>query len=305
MQTVAQPQPTAAGVPAARVLTRAHLAIPGLLTALFCFRAGGFFPLWTGIGAVALGLALVVRVTLADRPFAGWSPAATVTALGGAGLASWALVSAAWSHAPERALTEFDRALLYTLLVVLMAMAPRRPGDLTVVLRWVLAGLIVACLAGLASRLLPDLAPISGRYVAERLSFPLTYWNAMGLVAGLAVVLALHHGSGVGEPRWMRALATAALPVAVATLYFTFSRGALAACGLGVLAYLGLGASRRMLFLLAAAALPVAVTLAAAWQAGALATADYFHGDGPDQGQRVAVVVAACALVGALLRLAV
>jgi O-Antigen ligase len=304
MQTIEKPQPIAAAAPAARYVARAHLAVPGLLTVLLCFRAGGFFPLWTGIGAVALCLALAVRVTVAERPFAGWSTAATITALGGAGLASWTLASAAWSHAPERALTEFDRALLYTLLVALMAMAPRRPGDLSLALRWILAGLLVVSLAGLGSRVTPDLVPISGRYLAERVSFPLTYWNAAGLASALAVVLALHHATGGQEPRWVRVLATAALPIPVVTLYFTFSRGAIVACAIGVLAYLVLGATRRLLFVAAAAAIPLAVSLGAAWQAGLLATDHYFRGGGPAQGHKVAAVVAVSALVGAGLRLA-
>src|SRR3954468_2392015 len=113
METIPKPRPVVRGIPTARLRGRAHLVVPGVLTAVFCFRAGGYFPFWTGLGAAALCLALVLRVTLAERPFAGWSTAATVACAGGAGLASWTLVSAAWSHAPERALVEFDRALLY------------------------------------------------------------------------------------------------------------------------------------------------------------------------------------------------
>jgi hypothetical protein len=303
MQTIAKPRPAVIDGPIARQRARVHLVVPGLLTALFCFRAGGYFPFWTGFGALVLCLALVARITLAERPFAGWSAAATLASLGGAGLASWTLASAAWSHAPERALAEFDRALLYTALVVLMAMAPRRPGDLTIVLRWVLVALLAACIAGLVSRVLPDLAPISGRYVAERLSFPLTYWNATGLVSALAVILGLHHAAGAQEPRWVRVLATASLPIAVATLYFTFSRGAIAACALGLVLYLLLGATRRMLFVAAAALAPVGVTLWACWDAGALATADYAQGAGPSQGHRVTAVVVGCVVAAAVLRL--
>jgi O-Antigen ligase len=303
IQTIAKPQPADTGIPSARRRSRAHLVVPGLLTAVFCFRAGGYFPFWTGVGAVALCLALVARVTLSERPLAGWSTAATVAALGGAGLASWTLASAAWSHAPERALVEFDRALLYTALVALMAMAPRRPGDLTIVLRWVLLALIAACVAGLASRLAPDVFPISARYLAERLSFPLTYWNATGLASALAVILALHHASGAEEPPWMLVLASAALPIAVATLYFTFSRGAIAACALGLVAYLVLGATRRMLFVLVAAGPPVGLALWACWQADLLATDGYFRGGGPAQGHRVALALAGCAAAAAVLRL--
>jgi hypothetical protein len=304
--TVTSPSATPAedvSPPRARRLPgRAHLALPGVLTLLFAFRAGGFFPLLTGAGALALCLLLVGRVTLADRPFSGWSRAAAVAGLAGAGYASWTLLSATWSHAPERALVEFDRALLYTILMVLMASFPRRPGDLTIVLRWVLLALVAACVAGLASRLAADAFPTSSRYYAERLSFPVTYWNALGLACGIATVLALHHGSGEEEPRWVRIAATAALPITITTLYFSFSRGGMAVCGLGVVAYLLLGPSRRLLFTLAAGLVPVAVALWAAYRAGTLATAHYFRGDGPAQGHRLALVIAGCVLAAAVLR---
>jgi hypothetical protein len=305
MQTDSLTHPSALPEPLARAgswASRAHLAVPGLLTAGLAFRAGGFFPLTTGIAALALCLGLMLRITLADRPFAGWSRSAAVAALGAAALASWTLASSTWSHAPERALIEFDRTLLYGALLVLMALAPRRPGDLAVVLRWVLVALVAACVAGVASRVAPDVFPISSRYVAERLSFPLTYWNGMGLAAGLATILALHEAAADDEPAWMRVAATAVLPITTTALYFTFSRGAIAACAIGLVAFILLGFSRRLLVALAAAALPVVVTLWAAWSAGALATVRYFSGAGPAQGHRVALVIVASVLVAAAVR---
>jgi hypothetical protein len=307
LQTITTPEP---GAPSPAPLTdrrlgaKAHLAVPGALTALFCFRAGGFFPFWVSVAAVAVCLLLVLRITVASRPFAGWTPATAVAALAGAGLASWTLASALWSGAPERALVEFDRALLYFALLVLMAMAPRRRGDLAVVLRWVLLALMAAAVAGLASRLAPDVFPISGRFAAERLAFPLTYWNALGMASALACVLALHAASGAQEPPWVRVLGTAALPVAATALYFTFSRGAIAVCLLAIAVYVVLGASRRLLFTAAAAAAPLLIAVAAAWNAGRLATVYYFSGGGPAQGHRVALILVACTLVAAGLRVA-
>jgi hypothetical protein len=306
MQTVPRPEPADPEVGPAprRLAARAHLALPGVLTAIFAFRAGGFFPLVTGIAALGLCLLLVARVTVAARPFGGWSRAAAVAALAGAGFASWTLLSATWSGAPERALAEFDRALLYTAVLVIMAAFPRRGGrhDLSIVLRWVLAALTLACVAGLASRLAADVFPISSRFYAERLSFPLTYWNGMGMACALAVLLAFHAASGRAERAPVRIAATAVLPIAAATLYFTFSRGAIVACGIGLLAYVVLGASRRLLFTVAAAAVPTAVTVWAAWSAGTLSTARYFAGDGPHQGHRVALVIIAAAAAAAGLR---
>ncbi|MGH9270857.1 MAG: hypothetical protein ACRDZ2_06265, partial [Ilumatobacteraceae bacterium] len=90
---------------------------PGLLLAgltLFLgFSSGGFFPGATAIAALVLCAALVLRITISRRPFAGVSPA-LVVALGLlSAFAVWTLVSAGWSGASGRALLEFDRALLY------------------------------------------------------------------------------------------------------------------------------------------------------------------------------------------------
>src|SRR5687767_3265778 len=98
---------------------RAHLVAPALATLFLAFQAGGFFPGTVGLAAALLALALVARVTLAERPFEGWSLTLGVAAAALAGLAAWTLASAAWSDAPARALTEFDRVLLYLLLLSL------------------------------------------------------------------------------------------------------------------------------------------------------------------------------------------
>src|SRR4051794_26003788 len=85
-----------------------HLTVPGLATAWLAFRAGGFFAGDVGLVGVALSLALVLRVTLARRPFEGWTSALALASGALAGLAIWTLASASWSHAPARALSEFD-----------------------------------------------------------------------------------------------------------------------------------------------------------------------------------------------------
>ena len=70
--------------------------------------------------------------------------------------------------------------------------------------------------------------PSSGYQLAE----PLGYWNALGILAAIAILLAgglAAHGGRVA----IRALAAASLVVLLPTLYFTFSRGALVALVVG------------------------------------------------------------------------
>ena len=71
----------------------AWLLGPGALTVVFSFNAGGFFPEAVGLAAVALAIALVLRVTLADDPFGGLSRPLAVAAGGLALLAAWQLLS--------------------------------------------------------------------------------------------------------------------------------------------------------------------------------------------------------------------
>jgi hypothetical protein len=284
------------------VAQRVHLPLAGLLTAFLTFRAGGFFPDITALVVLVLTAALVLRITVAADPFAGWSRAGAVAVLALAAFACWTLVSAGWSNATGRALVEFDRALLYVLALAFYAMVPRDRGSLTVLLRWVLAAFTAAALAGVASRVAADVFPIASRFHADRLSFPLTYWNATGIAAALGVVLAVHHGAGSQEPRLVRVGATAALPVLVTAVYLTFSRGAIVAGALGVVVYVVLAHPRRLVFLLTAAGPACVVAVIAAYGAGDLATDHYFSGSGPGQGHTVALVLAVACAGAALLR---
>ncbi|MBE2318747.1 O-antigen ligase family protein [Solirubrobacter sp. CPCC 204708] len=268
------------------------------------FRAGGFFPATTAVAAIAGAVALVLRVTLSPDPFAGWSRLAAVTGLGAAGLACLTLVSAAWSDAPVRATVEFDRALLYLEVFVLFAMTPRGRTSLIVLLRWLLLAFVVVCVAGLASRLAPDVFPTSGRFVAGRLAFPLTYWNAMGIASAIAAMLALAGAADAQQPRVLRVLSAAVVPIGALALYLSFSRGAIAACAVGLVLYIVCVRSLRLWLTLVAVAPPTALVLWVAYGAEALGTGNYAEGAGPSQGHRVALVLAASIVVAAVLALA-
>ncbi len=100
-------------------------------------------------------------------------------------------------------------------------------------LRWLIRGLVIGssivCLAGLANRVLPNVVHTTTAVAEERLSYPVTYWNAFGLLAALGIVLAFHLTSTLTEHRLVQVLAAALLPLlACVTLYFTLSRGPMA-----------------------------------------------------------------------------
>lgn len=284
---------------------RAHLVLGGALTAWLGFHAGGFFPGSVGVAAAAVAIVALLRLTGAPQPVAGWNLAVGAIALAGAGLASWTLLSAQWSDAAGRVLPEFDRTLLYLLAFCTLAAVPRREGDLSAMLRWVLLAIVAIAVVGLTTRLSPGTLVVEPGRAGARLAYPLTYWNAESVLFALGVVLALHLASGEQEPIAVRVLAGAALPVLVVAGYFPFSRGGVATAVIGIVAYAVLARPRRLVATLATAGPAVAATVATAYDADALATVGFAHGHGPSQGHHVAVVLALCVAGAALARLAI
>ena len=282
----------------------ALVAVPGALTLYLSFSAGGFFPDATGLAVVVVSLVLVVRITLAERPFAGVS--GPVLVAGGALtlFAIWTLLSALWSGSPARALLEFDRTLLYLLALVTLATLPVTGPRLELALRAFAGAVGVVCLAALASRLLPDVLATDPSALVERLSYPVSYWNALGLLAGVAAIVCLHLTSGPSQPRAVRALSAATIPLLAATLLLTFSRGAIAVAVLGALTYLVLGRPWGLLGTALATGPTTALALVEAYGAQLLSSQTPTTPAAIAQGHELAPVLLGCALGAGLLRLA-
>jgi O-Antigen ligase len=253
---------------------------------------------------LTLSVLLVLRITLARESFGGWSLALGLGSGALACLAVWILASVAWSDAPARAIVEFDRALLYGLVLTLTGSLANRAGDLAVLLRWAAAAFAAIALAGLVTRLFPATFPITPGVLPERVGFPLTYWNAMGIACALGCLLALHHTASGREPPVVRVLAAALLAPIATTLYFTFSRGAIWVLPLGLVLYIVLARPRGLVTALPAAAVPAAVAVLVAYHADKLAEVGFAAAAAAPQAHRVALAVAGCAVAAALLRLA-
>ena len=169
-------------------------------------------------------------------------------------------------------------------------------------LRWAAAAFVAFAVAGLVTRLWPATFPISGGVLPERVAFPLTYWNAMGIACALAVVLTLHLTASGAEPRAIRVAAAAALVPSAVTLYFTFSRGAIWVLPLGLVLYVLLAQPRGIVTALAAV-IPAAVAVKVAYGADLLADANYDTSTAAAaEGRHVGTIVIGCAIVAAALR---
>lgn len=274
------------------------------MTGYLCFSAGGFFAGAPALAATVLGLVLVLRILSAEEPFAGFGPG-LITAITALGLfAIWTLSSAAWSDSPAGAMIEFDRALLYWLALVLFGTLPHDRQTMVWAVRGMSAVIVVVALAGLVTRLLPDVWEARAVVENNRLSFPLTYWNALGVLAAIAVVFCTQISSSASESRLARCLASAALPALGATLYFTFSRGGILAAALGLLAFAIVARPRGLISATLAAGPVTAVLLVLCYRADLLASGAYATPEGVSQGQGIAVAVVAAMVIAGLLRLA-
>ncbi len=278
--------------------------LPGALTIYLGFEGGGYFPPATGVACVALAIVLVVRLMLAERPLEGFGlRAALVTAALGL-FAAWALVSSAWSDSPARAVTEFDRALLYILLLALVATLPRTTETARLVMLGIAVGMTFVCIGGLATRVLPDVFPIAPNVLDQRLSYPITYWNGLGLVAALAILFATHLTCSAREHVAARVTAAGFLPLLAATLYFTFSRASIVVMAIGVVAYVVLARPRAFGPALIAVVPSTIIAVVWAYNAELLARPDPTTAAAVDEGQEVFLVLVLCALAAGATRYA-
>ncbi|HVA18750.1 MAG TPA: O-antigen ligase family protein [Solirubrobacteraceae bacterium] len=293
----------APGTRAGPLAVTALMLLPGALVVFTGFNAGGYFPATPAVAAIVVSQILLVRVLQSRNPFEGLAPAtlAAIAALGFYALLT--LVSAFWSHATGRALIEFDRAWLYLLILVLFGTVRASTEDLRWLVRGLLMGASIVCLAGLISRVLPDVWHTAPDVSNQRLSFPVTYWNTLGLLAALGIVLAFHLTCTLGERRLYRILAAAVLPLLAATLFFTFSRGAMAAGAIGLVVYILVARPRGLLSGVLATAPATVALIVVAYHANLLDTVRPTTPAAVSQGHRVALAAALCVAACAGLRL--
>lgn len=294
--------------PASWVAGRAQAAwivlalLPGALTVYLAFNAGGYFAGEPAAAATVLLLVLAARIMLAGDPAAGVSRGLIAAASALALFALWTLLSGGWSDAAGRALVEADRALLYLVALVFF-------GSLGGVgrLRWMIRGVALAavavCTISLTTRVLPGVWPLDYDSITTRLNYPVTYWNALGLLAGLGVILCFGMTSSEREPRVVRVLACAAIPLLGSTLLLTLSRGAILATIIGLVVYAVVGHPRALLSGLVAGGLTTVIAVVFTYRADLLVSDDPLTRAARDQGETLAVVLGLCVIGAVLLRL--
>ena len=286
-----------------RIDAGAAAFVAGLVVvALVAFADGGYYRetwAWTTVALSCLGcLALLLR----ERIAVSWPGLAMLGAL--AAFVGWISLSAAWSSFPSESLLEAERGLVYVGGVLAFELLVAR-GHVRQLLAGVAAGATLVAVSSLGARLVwaqpVEVDPIQGNRLIE----PLGYANALGILAGVGLVLTLGlavHARG----RLERALAAASTIPLLATVTWTDSRGTALALlvGLATLALL----DRNRSALLAAALVLSAPAAVAVWlterssvltEAGG-ATVD----ESPEAALGLALALAALALVAGLASLA-
>ena len=254
---------------------------------------GGFFARTWGWATIALSALAASALVLLEHVALGRLEAAALVLL--ATVDAWTAFSSVWSPAPADSLREAERGLVYAsaLLAALILARGRVPAFL--------AGVTVAVTGvaayGLATRLFPSrpalFQPVEGTLLID----PLGYANALGLLAAIGILLSLvfaaHARTAVA-----RVLAAAAPVVLAPALELTASRGSWIALWVGLAAAAVLDPLRSRLLATACAVTPaVTVVLWLTARSPALTNTEATLGEATGAGHRLAVAIAALALL--------
>lgn len=270
------------------------------LVALLAANGGGYWPTaWSWTAFLLSWVSIVVVLLFAPVSLSRTEQALLVASFA---LVGWIAVAAMWSESVPRTMLEVQRVAAYVGVVVacMVVVRARSYGSLLVG-AW--AGVVVASTYSLATRLFPDrygqFDPIAG----YRLSAPIGYWNALGILAVFGIILAL--GLAARARAVTGALAAASLLVLVPTLYFTFSRGAWVALGVGLAVAVALDPRRFQLLIVGAvlAACP-AIAVGTAYGSAALTRPTTSLASAVREGHRLALLLAVLAIVQVAVLLA-
>jgi hypothetical protein len=217
----------------------------------------------------------------------------------------WILISIRWAADAERAFEQFNQVALYV-AVLAIAIVLGRMVPAPVLVGAVALALSVVAGVALVSRCFPSTFGLqSGSTILpalkNRLSFPLGYWNGLGIGVALAYPLLLSIMVS-RRSRVASALAALPLPILAAVMYLTSSRGAFVAAGVAVVIFVALTPRRW----------PAVAALAVAAAAGAVAVAvlvpkkAFVNGDvdtavGVLQGHHAALWIGVACVVTALV----
>lgn len=219
-----------------------------------------------------------------------------------AAFAIWIALSLGWTESAEKTSADLARVTTY-LGVLFLALLARGSDAARRLLAATAAGIAFVAIVGLLSRLHPAWFPgaaVTARILEshDRLAYPINYWNGLAALIAIGLPLLLQLATGVRSVA-LRALAAAAIPALTLTVYFTISRGGIAASVVAVGVYLAFASDRlpKLLTALVAGAggaiLVAAASQRDALQEGLLGSAAHHQGN-----EMLWMTIVVCAGVG-------
>jgi hypothetical protein len=291
------------GVPRRGALALAVLVGVVLLGAAFAgdgSDVGGILPVGGAAVVLLAGMLLAVALGRVARPRLGRSGSALAAAT--VAVVAWTGLTVAWSIVADRSWDAFDKTVVYAVFLGLGVMLGGLSGRLAARLGAALLSVFVAVVLGwgLLSKAVPALDSSGGRIA--RLSEPIGYWNAVALLADVAIVLGLWLGATAGHRVGLRIAGGLLAYAATLALLLTLSRTGLAAGVLVVALWFVLARERvEGGLLLAASAVPAALVGGWALTRHGLADDGAAHAARVSDGAAFGVVALVGAVVVALL----
>lgn len=288
-------EPSAGRLGAGTPLLASAVGVALLLAIFAGGGAGASRTLLVGGFAVVTLAAVLVATGLGRLPAPPPGRAGLALVLALVGLAAYTGATLAWSIAPDRSWDAFDKTLAFAAFLGLGLVLAAAAGPLAArVGAAVLSTVVGGALAwALLTKALPGLGEDGGR--VARLNEPVDYWNALALLADVALALGIWIAADARRP-WERGAGVLLVYAGTLSLALTLSRVGVVA-GVAVIAFaLGLAERRaESALLLGAAALPA--VLVGAWAFTRPALMD----DGLDTASREAdgALFGALALLGA------
>jgi O-Antigen ligase len=212
---------------------------------------GGYSSKLVAGATVAIWWAVVIALGLGGWPRVRIPAAAVGAGVCLAALAAWVAISVGWASDDGGTFVEIVRALGYLGVFVLIVIASPRASARTW-LGGVALGLVVVAGLALLSRFEPSFGgdQALGAFlpaVADRLSYPIGYWNGLAAAMAIAAVLLVWLGAQARAAA-VRAAAVAVIPLPILVVYLSSSRGGVAAGVVGLAVLLGLGPARARMF---------------------------------------------------------
>jgi hypothetical protein len=213
-----------------------------------------------GTAAVLVAAALLaVAFGLVAAPRVGRSGGVLVVAM--ILLAAWTGATVWWSIVPDRSWDAFNKSAAFAVFlglgVVLAGVGGRAAARLGASVLALVTALVLTW--ALVAKSIPSLDPEGDR--VARLREPVEYWNALALIADVAIGLGLWLGASRSHRATVRVVGGLLVYIATLSLLLTLSRVGIAAAVAVVLLWLALSEGRRVEggLLLAASVTPAAL----------------------------------------------